>query len=102
MLNNRRLNSLTVAVIALLSVLVTSSNPACVQADSPGADTLAALSNNVIPPHDTVDLARRLLGLKNLPSTPAAAKQYNVGDQAQFTAQNDDKVEDFTFTATLM
>ncbi|MEP7285151.1 MAG: hypothetical protein ABI947_05215 [Chloroflexota bacterium] len=72
-----------------------------VWAAAPGSETLNVLLKTDIPARDPVDLARRLLGIQSVPLTPATPKNYEVGDQEQFSAIDADRNRDFTLTAQL-
>jgi immune inhibitor A len=55
----------------------------------PGEDTLAAVQNVIIPQRDRLDLARRLLGVANIPEPPTSAPpELQVGDEMTFWADN--------------
>ncbi len=71
------------------------------QSAVPGADTLDMLRKATIPQRDPVDLARRLLGVKAVPPTPAAAKAYKIGDTEDFSVENNDENKSFSVTAQL-
>ncbi len=66
-----------------------------------GQDTLDTLQRAQIPPRDRIDLARRLLRIKTVPTPPSVPPVYKVGDTRQFRASNTDTDQDFTFTAKL-
>ncbi|HVO69931.1 MAG TPA: choice-of-anchor J domain-containing protein, partial [Aggregatilineaceae bacterium] len=56
---------------------------------SPGDDTLAVVQNTFIPQRDRIDLARRLLGVKDIPEPPSATPpERQVGDEVAFWADN--------------
>ncbi len=67
---------------------------------STGDETLITLRQTVVPARDPVDLARRLLGITSVP-TATPARAYQVGDLAQFIAENSDKAVQFNVTAQL-
>jgi immune inhibitor A len=55
----------------------------------PGDDTLTAIQNVAIPQRDRLDLARRLLGVENIPAPPTVAPpELQIGDEQTFWADN--------------
>lgn len=54
-----------------------------------GSETLALVENTVIPPRDRVDLAKRLLGVTNIPQPPTVPPpELEIGTVRTFTAEN--------------
>jgi immune inhibitor A len=54
-----------------------------------GDDTLTVVRDTLIPQRDRIDLARRLLGLKDVPEPPTTAPpERQVGDEVTFWADN--------------
>jgi immune inhibitor A len=86
-----------IVVLSLLLAILIVRNPAAAQQS---ASTLDILYNTTIPPRDPVDLARRFLGVVDLP-TPAPAKDYNIGDTVEFTAENNETATQFTVALQL-
>ncbi|MBN1202056.1 MAG: immune inhibitor A [Anaerolineae bacterium] len=61
-----------------------------------GGETLSLIHNTLIPPRDRNDLARRLLGVTDIPAPPTTAPpELAVGDVISFWADNLD--EDYSF-----
>lgn len=89
---------IVVLFLFLLCVLAAVHPP--VMALAPGRETLNALRQTAVPPRDPADLARRLLGINAISPIPRKPER-QVGDVAQFTAQNNDKNEAFTVSAQL-
>jgi immune inhibitor A len=64
--------------------------------NAPPPDTLTTMENTLVPPRDRLDLARRLLGITNIPVPPTVAPpQLEVGDVRTFWA--DDVSQDRSF-----
>ncbi|MBN1562231.1 MAG: immune inhibitor A [Anaerolineae bacterium] len=61
----------------------------------PGENTLALIENTIIPPQDRIDLARRLLGVTDIPAPPTSAPELTIGDIRTFQAEN--SYEDYSF-----
>ena len=55
----------------LIAAPVQSAPPA--QEPAPGSETLNMIQTTIIPPRDRIDLARRLLGVTNIPEPPTTA-----------------------------
>jgi hypothetical protein len=65
-------------------------------------ETLRTLQESIVPINDPIDLARRLEGKQNLPtSLEFPIKTYQVGDQETFWATDSDTNENFQLDATL-
>jgi len=62
--------------------------------------TLETLNQTLVPANDPYELACRLQGLCNIPTT-VPAKAYKLGDQESFWTTNVDTVTNFQVTATL-
>lgn len=63
--------------------------------------TATALQDTVIPIRDRADLARRMLGVTDIPAPPTVPPVYAVGDVETFTATNTTDRHRFTVEATL-
>lgn len=63
--------------------------------------TVDALHAAVIPPADRVDLARRLLGVTEVPPPPASARTRQVGEQQAFWVSNQADERTFQVDAAL-
>jgi hypothetical protein len=62
----------------------------------PGSATLDMILNTIIPPRDRIDLARRLLGVTDIPAPPTVAPpELQIGDVQTFWADNVE--QDFSF-----
>lgn len=62
----------------------------------PGSATLDMIQNTIIPPRDRIDLARRLLGVTDIPAPPTVAPpELQIGDGQTFWVENVD--QDFSF-----
>ncbi|NLX10140.1 MAG: hypothetical protein GXY36_10830 [Chloroflexi bacterium] len=82
---------------AILPVLPANAGP------GEDDDTLAMIENTVIPPRDRIDLARRLLGVTNIPEPPTTAPpEYEIGDTLTFWADNVDSDYEFQVEAELV
>lgn len=69
----------------------------------PGDETLALLTQTVIPPRDRIDLARRLLGVTDIPSPPASAPvEPELGAVRSFWVTNLDDDYEFQVDAELI
>ncbi len=68
--------------------------------DSIPSGTLETLNQTLVPENDPYELACRLEGKCNIPTT-VTAKEYKLGDQETFWTSNVDTVENFQVTATL-
>lgn len=88
-----------VTALAGLALLLTG---APLRAD-PGEDltTLDALAQAIIPPRDRLDLARRLLGVRDIPAPPASAAPRAHGERQTFWATNLYENRPFQVTAVL-
>jgi hypothetical protein len=72
-------------------------------ADNISRDTLQTLQNAVIPENDPYELACRLQGICNIPTTlPAPAAPFQVGDKQTFWIANANTDENFQIEATLL
>jgi hypothetical protein len=71
-------------------------------ADPAGEDTLRALQAAQVPARDRVDLAKRVLGITNIPTPPTTAKDYQIGDTETFNGVNLESVSLFSTEATLV
>ncbi len=69
--------------------------------DTSDYPTVDALRNADIPPRDPVDLARRFLGVNDLPPTPSDTRTRQVGEQQAFWITDSDANTVFQVTATL-
>ena len=66
-------------------------------------DTLDTLQNTVVPENDPYELACRLKGICNVPTTlPAPAMPYKLGDMKKFWISNSNTDEHFQIDATLL
>jgi immune inhibitor A len=65
-------------------------------------DTLETLENTIVPVNDLNDLAKRFLGIENIPATvPPPVRPYQVGDTQVFWVSDTDTNENFQIDATL-
>jgi len=69
--------------------------------ESISPDTLNTLNNTLVPENDPYELACRLKGICNVPTT-VQGKEYKVGDKEQFWILNSDTIEYSQITATLL
>ncbi|MFN8451428.1 MAG: immune inhibitor A [Anaerolineae bacterium] len=94
--------SARLAVLIAALILICAA-PAAAQVSESTVDypTADALNAAVLPPRDRVDLARRLLGITDIPPTPASAVARQVGERQAFTAANSSTNITFTVKATL-
>lgn len=70
---------------------------------SDGSQTLKTLQQTLIPDNDRIDLARRLQGVTDIPAPPTRPlKNYQLGDQETFWADNADADKNFQVTAVLV
>jgi hypothetical protein len=73
-----------------------------IQATMVPDDTLLALENTIVPVNDLADLARRFLGIDDIPATvPPPEQSSQVGDTQSFWVSNTDTNENFQINATL-
>jgi hypothetical protein len=63
--------------------------------------TLTALELAVIPPRDRIDLARRIGGVTDIPTTPTIVSTRQLGEQETFYVTNSSEGNTFQVTATL-
>ena len=69
----------------------------------PGDDTLALLGETIIPPRDRIDLARRLLGVTDIPAPPTTPPaELELGAVRTFWADNLDHDYEFQVEAELI
>jgi hypothetical protein len=82
-------------------VLITTGVGAQTVESEAAYPTVIALEQAVIPSRDRVSLARRFLGVTDIPAPPTSAPERHLGEEATFFASNlvDDAV--FEVTATL-
>jgi len=92
------------AAALLLSTASGRGAPARAQdAARPGEDSLAQLSAAVVPPRDRLDLARRLLGVTDIPAPPTVAPpELALGTVETFWADNIDQDRSFQLEAELV
>jgi immune inhibitor A len=65
-------------------------------------ETLDVLENTIVPINDPIDLAERLEGKQDLPtSLQTPLKNYQIGDQLNFWVINSDTTQNFQVPATL-
>lgn len=65
-------------------------------------DTLRVLEDTIVPVNDLADLAKRFLGIEDIPATVSPPEQpYQIGDQSTFWVSNTDTNENFKVDATL-
>ena len=70
---------------------------------APGSATLDLLRNTIIPPRDRIDLARRLLGVTEIPDPPTSPPpERPIGDVVTFWADNLDADYEFEVDAELV
>jgi hypothetical protein len=101
----RRLSRRLKVLIALWLVAVCAGDltmVAVAQPDPPGAQTLRSLHAAVIPPRDRVDLARRILGVTDIPTPPTTPVEFEVGDTKDFNIANLDNNTSFRVRAKLL
>lgn len=85
-----------VLVLALVLAALSPDGGTALAQGGPRDDTLLLLQQTIIPKRDRLDLARRLLGVTNIPEPPTTAPpEYQIGDVASFWADNLD--EDYSF-----
>ena len=73
-----------------------------IEATSVLTDTLVTLDNTIVPVNDLADLAKRFLGIKDIPATVAPpAQPYRIGDTQSFWVGNTDTNENFRVDTTL-
>lgn len=65
-------------------------------------DTLKVLEDTIVPVNDLAELARRFLGIEDIPATVSPPDQpYRVGDKSAFWVSNTDTNQNFQVNATL-
>jgi hypothetical protein len=79
--------------IVILAILAPVGGPRAVRSAPPrwdrGDETLALAQKTIIPPRDRIDLARRLLGVTDIPAPPTVAPpELEIGDRLTFWADN--------------
>jgi len=87
--------------LVLIVMLMAGVLPAKSQ-DSVGMETYKTLQQARIPPRDRLDLARRLLGVGDVPPPPTAPPHYTEGMTKTFTAVSLDTAKRFDFEARLV
>ncbi len=85
------------AGLSLLSLVLLAAGTGTVRAGpppdepAPGSATLQMIEETIVPPRDRIDLARRVLGVTNIPDPPTAAPpELEIGDVQTFWAENVD------------
>ena len=84
-----------VLIVTVVGVFGALGTPADAQDGGDGQETLALLETTVVPQRDLVDLARRLMGVTDVPTPPPSAPPLQVGDVVSFWAEN--LSEDYAF-----
>jgi immune inhibitor A len=69
----------------------------------PGGTTLSLIEQTIVPTRDRIDLARRLLGVTDIPAPPTVAPpEHEIGDVVTFWAGNVEDDSSFQLDATLV
>lgn len=91
-----RIRRAAVVATLLVSVLGLGSLPPLhAQGPMDGVETLRMVEDTVVPPRDRIDLARRVLGVTDIPEPPTSAPERSVGEVRKFWVDNLD--EDYSF-----
>jgi len=94
------LNRFFLAILCVLCAFAFKS-PLFSQSEAVNYPTLIALQNAQVTPADRVDLARRLLGVTDIPSPPTEAPLLQIGERERFWASNLSEEQTFEVTAVL-
>lgn len=88
--------AVTTALVTALLLALASAGMTSAQEGPSGSESLFLIENTIVPSRDRIDLARRLLGVTNIPEPPTTAPlELSVGDVQSFWVDNLD--EDYSF-----
>jgi hypothetical protein len=88
-------------VLALVSLLLVGSLRAQQAESEAQYPTVAALENAVIPRRDRIQLAQRILGVRELAAPPLSAPERQIGEQETFWVSDLTADQTFQVSATL-